>query len=139
MNGVMYPRSAAAVRWIARITSVLAVGFVVVMAADYVLVPGQEPATTVEFIGLLFFPIGVCCGLVMGWWREATGGTVAVGSLFAFYLTMALGGHDFPTSPYFALITSPGVLFLLAWLLAGGKTPGKARGFSAGSEKPATP
>ena len=69
-----------------------------------------------EWIGLLFFPIGVIIGMVIAWWKEGLGATVTLGSLLGFYLVYGylfryhIGGY------WFFVFASPGFLFLLHWL-----------------------
>jgi len=41
-------------------------------------VPGQ-------YVGFLFFPVGICVGLIVAWWREGLGGAITVSSLLIFY------------------------------------------------------
>ncbi len=42
------------------------------------------PCNTNEWIGFLFFPLGICAGIILAWWREALGGALTVASLLAF-------------------------------------------------------
>jgi glucose-6-phosphate-specific signal transduction histidine kinase len=68
-----------------------------------------------EAVGLLFFPLGILIGMVLGWRHELWGGLVTVGSLVAFYLWHAFSSGGLPTGPYFLLFALPGSLFLPAW------------------------
>ncbi len=70
-----------------------------------------------EVVALVFFPVGVALGMLLGWWREALGGWVTLLSLAAFYLWMiALRGNP-PGGPYFMLFAAPGLLFLACSLI----------------------
>lgn len=68
-----------------------------------------------EWVGLIFFPIGVVVGMIIAWWKEGLGASVTVGSLLAFYfvygylLSSHIGGWAF------VVFASPGFLFLLHW------------------------
>ena len=103
------------VRWIARIWSILSIGFVLFMFVGAGLNEGVDLArfSARDVIGLAFFPLGVCVGLVLAWRRERLGGLITVGSLVAFYLAMLISDGRFPRGPYFALVAAPGLLFLL--------------------------
>jgi hypothetical protein len=65
----------------------------------------------------VFFPIGICLGMVVAWRWEGLGGGITVGSLAAFYLLYHLISSWFPPGPYFVIFAAPGFLFLLCWLL----------------------
>lgn len=72
-----------------------------------------------QWVGLLFFPLGITVGLVIAWWKEGLGGAINVGSLAAFYLIYGLLlneklGQVWP----FAVFAIPGVLFLISWMLS---------------------
>jgi hypothetical protein len=84
------------------------------------LMEGFNPAqfTPRDWVGLFFFPFGVCLGIVMAWRWEGLGGSITVGSLMAFYAALWVMGSRLPGGPYFALVAAPGVLFLICWLLS---------------------
>ena len=112
-------KSSIIIRWIARIWSILSIGFILVMFVGAGLSEGVDLArfSTRDVIGLAFFPLGVCVGLVLAWRRERLGGLIAVGSLMAFYLVMYLWDRRFPRGPFFALVAAPGLLFALCSVL----------------------
>jgi hypothetical protein len=64
---------------------------------------------------IAFFAVWL--GLVLGWKWELLGGALAVGGLVAFYLLDFLFSGTFPRGPFFLIIASPGVLFLLAGVM----------------------
>jgi len=72
--------------------------------------------TARELLLFLFFPLGVCVGMVVAWWREGLGGGISVGSMAAFYLADRLMSSSFPRGLAFAALAVPGFLFLLSWL-----------------------
>ncbi len=107
-----------ALSWVARIWSLASIVFVLVfLFGDGLSGHGAKP-TAAQWIGLALWPGGVCVGLVVAWFRDGIGGTVATGSLIAFYVWNLLERGRFPTGPYFLLVAAPGVLFLLSSLLS---------------------
>lgn len=101
-----------ALRWCARLLSVLSLGLVLLF------VLGQRPSlhefSAKEATLFLFFPVGVCVGLIIAWWRERVGGSIAVASMAAFYAVEYAISRSLPSGPWFLLLASPGILFLLA-------------------------
>ena len=109
-------RFAVALRWIGRVWSILSITFVLAFAIGEA---GSGPGPSgKEWVGLSLFPIGVCVGLMVGGFREAVGGMVALGCLIGFYTwQFARSGH-LPRGPFFFLVAAPGLLFLVAGLLS---------------------
>ena len=107
--------SLVGLEWLARIASMVSIVLLVALFIGEGLHPSQIAAR--EWVGLLFFPLGVMVGMIVAWWKEGTGAGVTVGSLVAFYLIYGylfrnhIGGWAFVT------FASPGFLFLLHWLL----------------------
>jgi hypothetical protein len=103
-------------RWIARILSIISIGFVLLFLVGEVLPPHAEAVFKFrDILAMIFFPIGVCFGLGLAWRREPQGGTIAIGCVAAFYLILFLFDGRFPRGPYFFLLASPGLLFVAAW------------------------
>ena len=102
------------VRWLARVWSIISVGLLLL----FFIGEGFDPAqiTFFEWIGLLFFPLGVSVGLIMAWRWEVAGGRITIGSFLAFYTEQYLTSGRFPGGPYFALIAAPGIFFVVCWL-----------------------
>jgi len=65
----------------------------------------------------VFFPVGVCLGMILAWRWEGLGGRVSVASLAAFYLVRRLSSPGFPRGFAFSALAAPGFLFLLCWRL----------------------
>jgi hypothetical protein len=107
-----------AIIWVARIWSLAAVGFVLLFLVGEVLNGQGGKPTGAEWIGLAFWPGGVCLGLIIAWFRLRLGGAIATGSLVGFYIWYLLDRGTFPRGPYFILVAAPGVLFLVASLLS---------------------
>jgi hypothetical protein len=103
-----------ALSWVARIWSLASIAFVLVFLFAEILSGHGGKPTASEWIGLALWPGGVLIGLVVAWFRERLGGTVATGCLVAFYVWNMLDSGRFPTGPYFLLVAAPGILFLLS-------------------------
>jgi hypothetical protein len=71
-----------------------------------------------EYIGLLFFPIGIMIGFVVGWRNELAGGLISVFSILCFYLVygLLLSG-SIRQGWAFLVFAVPGILFLAYGLL----------------------
>jgi len=115
-------RGVTTIRRIARVWSIASIGFVLLMFIGSGLAEGFTLAqfTSRDLVGLFFFPLGVCLGMIVAWRWEGLGGVITVGSLLAFYATLRVMGGRFPRGPYFALVAAPGALFLACWLLSRG-------------------
>jgi hypothetical protein len=96
--------------WLARCASVISI----VLLASLFVGEGFHPdrIAAKEWLGLLFFPLGVVLGMIVAWWKETIGSVVAVGSLGAFYVVYGfiLGSHI--GGWWFLAFTLPGFLFL---------------------------
>ncbi len=105
------------IRTIARILSLLSIGFVLLFVVGETLSEQGSLPTSVEWVALAFFPTGVVVGLVIAWWREGLGGGIALLSLLAFYAWEFAYSGDLAGGPFFFLVAAPGLLFLIyAWL-----------------------
>jgi hypothetical protein len=105
------------IRWGGRILGLLSLGFILLFffgEADFSQPLQLDPR---EVVLVIFFPLGVTLGNVLGWWREGLGAVVATSSLAAFYLADLVFTGSWPSGPYFALLASPGMLFAVYWLL----------------------
>jgi hypothetical protein len=114
-----YPKKVShTMRWIARILSILSIAFVLLIFIGELLHPTAAAVFTPrDIIAMLFFPIGVCLGLILAWWWECVGGIVSIAGLAGFYLTLFAFDQRFPRGPYFLLVALPGFFFLAAWFL----------------------
>jgi len=112
--------SLGVVRWSARILSVLSVGIVLLFAFG----EGMNLLhfTALEVALFVFFPLGVCLGMIVAWRWEGLGGSITVGSLAAFYLVHRLSSPSFPRGFAFVALAAPGFLFLLCGLLTRSRT-----------------
>ncbi len=96
-------------RTVARVGALASIGLVLLMLFG----AAERPPEGHEWFALAFFPIGVCVGLLLAFWRERLGGAIALLSLAIFYV-QCLGAGALPRGPWFALIAAPGLLFLIA-------------------------
>ncbi len=106
--------SLCALRWSARVLSIIAVGIVLLFAFGEGLNLSQF--TPRELLLFVFFPLGVCLGMVLAWRWEGLGGGITMASLAAFYVVNRLSSSGFPRGFAFVAFAVPGLLFLLCWL-----------------------
>lgn len=110
--------TATAVRWVARIWSIASIAFVLIFfigawSSD----TGSGPSAT-EWVGIALFPVGVCVGLVLGWFREGLGSAIATCNFIGFYFWLIIARGQLPRGPYFLLVALPGILFAISWFLS---------------------
>jgi hypothetical protein len=110
--------SVVVIRWVARMWGSTIVALTVLFALMHTVTPDAPPPTASEWVGLAFFPMGVCAGLVLAWRWEGLGGVIAVGSYLAFYSWMRASSGGVPSGPFFSFAAIPGALFLLCRLLS---------------------
>lgn len=108
----------AVIEVLARVGSIASITLIVLIFWGEAVHPSQISRT--EWIGLLFFPIGVTIGMVVAWWKEGFGSTITVGSLVAFYVIYGYIFKNHIGGWAFLAFASPGFLFLLHWLLLNG-------------------
>jgi hypothetical protein len=82
---------------------------------------GSAPTAT-EWVGLALFPAGVIVGLAIAFSRAKAGALASLASFAAFHLWHVARDGNLPTGPYFLLLASPAVLFLVSGLLDGNAT-----------------
>ena len=106
------------IRWTGRVLTLFSVAFILLFffgEADFTQTPrlsGQE------MVSLLFFPLGMILGNVLGWWREGLGAVITLASLCIFYVLDLVFTGTFPSGPYFALLASPSLFYALYWILS---------------------
>jgi len=80
---------------------------------------GFHPARVAlkEWVGLIFFPVGVVVGMIIAWWKEGVGAVVTLASLLAFYVVYGfLLGK--PLGGWFIVFAAPSFFFLLYWIMS---------------------
>ncbi len=73
----------------------------------------------------LWFPIGVCAGMLLAWRWELAGGLVSLVSLGLFYAGEVTLWGKWPKGPFFLIFTLPATLFVASWLLARATGPSR--------------
>ncbi len=71
-----------------------------------------------EWLGLVFFPLGVCVGMVVAWWKEGLGGVLTVASLATFYGVHWATAGRMPAGWAFLAFAAPGFLFVASWIVS---------------------
>jgi hypothetical protein len=99
------------IRWTARIWSIASIGLVL----GFLVGEGINPTTAAERLGFLFFPVGICVGMILAWWKEGLGGSITAGSLLVFYAIHLATSGTLPHGLAWLAFAAPGFLFLLSW------------------------
>jgi hypothetical protein len=105
-------------RWIARVLSVLSIGIILLFVIGEADFSAPIKLSVREWIGLLFFPVGIIGGIVLAWRWEGLGAAITIGSLVTFYVSHFIMWGRFPSGPFFAIFASPGLVFGASWLLS---------------------
>jgi len=102
-------------RWSARSLSVLSVGIILL----FFIGEGFDPSKILLLVwpALLLFPFAAVIGMAVAWRREGLGGGLTVAGLAAFYLYSLLLLGQMPRRPFFLILSAPGFLFLLYYLI----------------------
>lgn len=103
---------ARVLRWAARITSLLILGFIALSLTE----PSGAP-TASQGVALVFFPGLLAVGFVLAWWREGLGAVVATVGIVGFYAWSLVSGGHFARGPWFLVCWSPTPFFAAAWYL----------------------
>lgn len=100
-------------RWAARIGSIVSIMLLLL----FFIGEGFKPVNFAlqEWVGFIFFPVGVIIGMIVAWKYEGTGGSITIGSLLAFYLAYFLFNSMIPRGWAWSIFASPGILFLVFW------------------------
>ena len=108
----------AVIEWLARISSIVSITLMALIFIGEPFRPSEISRN--EWIGMAFFPLGVVIGIVIAWWNEGVGSVLTIGSLIGFYLIYGYLLRN-PIGGWFIVFASPGLLFLLHWLLSSGE------------------
>jgi uncharacterized membrane protein len=106
------------IRWSARLLSIASTVLLLMFLSG-----GEKfevaKVTASQWLGLIFFPLGVIVGFVIAWWKEGLGGAITIASLLAFYLiyVLLLNG-SLSRGVWFLVFAVPGLLFLLSFAIS---------------------
>jgi hypothetical protein len=117
------PTSTQVIRWIARVWSIASI----VLVLLFIVIERDNPASTTEWIGFLFFPAGICAGMIAAWRMELMGGTMTIGSLAIFYAYCLATTGTLPNGLAWLVFSVPGFLFLFAWFRSRRRPPQRER------------
>ncbi len=111
-------RTVTALRWTARIWSLVSLGFVLLFFVGSILVePHDASPKFTEWGEFALFPSGVLVGIFLAWKYEGIGSLISILCLLTFYLVeWSLKGR-FPGGPFFALLAMPAFLFFVCYAL----------------------
>ena len=104
--------STRVVRWIARLWTIASIGLILLFLVG----ERSYPGSATEWLGFLFFPLGISIGMILAWRREGLGGSITVGSLLVFYGIHLATADMLPKGWAWPVFGAPGFLFLLCWL-----------------------
>ena len=90
-------------RWIAKIGSLIVVGFLLILLFG----EGLPPISILH----LCFPLGVMLGLIVAWFFEGIGSTITIVSIAAFYLIHYRLSGTLPGGPFFLIAAAPECAF----------------------------
>jgi CheY-like chemotaxis protein len=99
----------ALIEMLARVGSIASIILLLMLFAGEGLHPSELPRN--EWIGLLFFPLGVMIGMVIAWWKEGVGAVVTMGCLLGFYLVWGYLLRNHIGGCAFVVFASPSFLF----------------------------
>jgi hypothetical protein len=103
-------------RWSARLLSIASTALLLLF-----LLGGRETlkVTGRQWLGFVFFPVGIIVGFAVAWWKEGLGGSICIGSLLTFYLIfVGLLGGNLARGLWFLVFAIPGFLFLAAYAIS---------------------
>ena len=116
----------AVIELLARVGSIASITLLLMLFAGEGLHPSEVAPR--QWVGLFFFPLGVIIGMVIAWWKEGVGAAITLGSLMGLYLVYGYFMRYHVASWVFLVFASPGLLFLLHWLLCGAEEERHALG-----------
>jgi len=103
-------------RWVARVSSLLVIGLILLFFIGEGIDKGFDLSTlnSRDLLLMVFFPLGMMLGFVIGWWKEFSGGLTAILSVVLFHVVYYAYTNGFPRGPWFMVFGLPGAFFLLA-------------------------
>lgn len=84
-------RNLLIIRWTARIIALFFILIMLLISIGEIMDSGEGGSPKgVEWLGILFMPVGVVVGLILAWKWEGLGGFIAFLSLIGFHLFLVL-------------------------------------------------
>jgi hypothetical protein len=99
------------IRWIARLWSIASILIFVLLCVG----EGIHYTGPMQWLGFVFYPVGVSVGMILAWRREGLGGGMTAGSLITFYVIHYATAGTLPKGWGWLVLAAPGFLFLLCW------------------------
>jgi hypothetical protein len=103
-----HPLSTVLIRWIARLWSIASILIFLLLCVG----EGIHYTGPLQWLGFLFYPVGVSAGMMLAWRRECLGGGITAGSLAVFYVIHFATAGAFPKGWGWLVLAAPGFLFL---------------------------
>lgn len=105
-------KNTSLIGWIGRILSLASLSVILM----FIVGDGFSPSylKVKEAILFVFFPFGVCAGMVIAWRKERLGGAITVISLGLFYLLYQFLCGGLPRGYAFLMFSLPGFVFLFS-------------------------
>ena len=104
-------RLTSAIRWTARVWSIITITLVLA----FIIGEGVDISKSIEWIAFLFFPVGICAGMIIAWWKEGPGAFIVIGSLLTFYVIHFITAGTLPKGWAWEAFAFPGFLFGICW------------------------
>ncbi|MFC1632630.1 hypothetical protein ACFL1U_00605 [Patescibacteria group bacterium] len=105
--------------WTARIVGLVYIAVMVFWFGAEIFFPHAEgTVTAVEFIPMIFMPIGLLAGLIIAWAWEFAGGLTVIISALAFYISIfaiRAGEIDQSILVVVLILAIPGILYLISY------------------------
>jgi len=97
------------IRWIARLWSVASILIILLLCVG----EGVHYTGPMQWLGFLFYPVGISIGMILAWRRECLGGGITVACLVVFYMIHLATAGVLPRGWGWLVLAAPGFLFLL--------------------------
>jgi hypothetical protein len=97
------------IRWVARIWSVASILIFLLLCVG----EGIHYTGSMQWLGFLFYPVGVSIGMILAWKREGLGGSITTVCLIVYYIVHFATAGVLPRGWGWLVLAAPGFLFLL--------------------------
>ncbi len=103
------------IRWIARLWSTASILIILLLCVG----EGIHYTGPMQWLGFLFYPVGISVGMILAWRREGLGASITIGCLIVFYVIHYATAGIFPRGWGWLTLAAPGFLFLLCSVRTG--------------------